>query len=259
MHIGLFCYDFPPVNRVGAYRVYSFARHWSAMGHEVTVLTIAPISGVAEVRPMSDFPGLDSVRIIRVPLLGAADQGAATARGQALGGVKGLVRGVYRRFVKGRRVGFLADPSLVIVRSLLREFVKVHEESPLEVILTSFPSPGAIVLGWLMKLQTGVPWVADFRDLWAGGHQYPASGVLGLMQGWAESTMLNRADLVVAVNDRHKEIFSGRCRTPVISVPNGFELDDYLSIAPKRLGESGEVSIVYTGSEGVSSSSCVNP
>ena len=67
MNILIVTYNWPPRNAIGAHRPYSWAKYWSALGANVTVLTAKKYSFDA---PLDlDLPVINGVHVVNVPYL----------------------------------------------------------------------------------------------------------------------------------------------------------------------------------------------
>ncbi len=112
------------------------------------------------------------------------------------------------------------------------------------IISSSFPATAHIIAREL-KDRWGIPWLADFRDLWTQNHYYPYSPLRRKRERRLEVTTLARADGLVAVSrpwaDHLKNLHS---QMPVWSIPNGFDPAD-LNITPSELTD--RFTITYTG------------
>jgi glycosyltransferase involved in cell wall biosynthesis len=78
------------------------------------------------------------------------------------------------------------------------------------VITTSFPF-SSVLLGRHLQARFGIPWVAEFRDLWTEDPRFSrCSGALAEDSTWLETKVLESADAVVAVSPPLADRFSRR-------------------------------------------------
>jgi hypothetical protein len=112
------------------------------------------------------------------------------------------------------------------------------------IISSSGPGASHIVASRLKEVYD-VPWVADFRDLWAWDHNDVRSPVRRLMNDKLERDTLRGADVLTTVSEplaeKLKEIHG---RDEVFTITNGFDPVDMPS-SQVRLDE--KFSINYTG------------
>lgn len=156
------CYQFPPAGGIPSLRALRFARHLRDLGWQATVLCSA--RPTASTDPSLDTTGIPVVRAagLEWPGLGArVATGGALASGGEAAPVRTRLRAVARRWVyfPDGQIGWYW-PALQAARALLRErrFDALFS--------TAYPMTSHL-LGLRLQRETGLPWVADFRDLWS--------------------------------------------------------------------------------------------
>jgi glycosyltransferase involved in cell wall biosynthesis len=116
-------------------------------------------------------------------------------------------------------------------------------------LLFTMSSPyTALRIGHALKARTGIPWVADLRDLWLDNHfGYPYSAPRRLLDAWLEARWLASADCVTtATRGLAAALRARHPRTRVECVYNGFGEPDGASV-PAPASEGGAFRIVFTG------------
>ncbi len=102
---------------------------------------------------------------------------------------------------------------------------------PPDLIYSTSPPASAHLLGLFLHDHTGVPWVADFRDLWTDDYQYhEPSKRRRHAHRQLEQEIVEAADVVVGVTDRQTEILARRvphARHKFVTITNGFDEDDF--------------------------------
>ena len=124
------------------------------------------------------------------------------------------------------RVYGFPDPTLGWVEPATEAGMRIMARGDIRAILSS-SGPGAshIVAGRL-KVK-GVPWVADFRDLWAWDHNDVRSPVRRLMNEKLERETLTTADALTTVSRPLAEKLQRiHGRAEVHTITNGFDPDD---------------------------------
>jgi glycosyltransferase involved in cell wall biosynthesis len=118
-------------------------------------------------------------------------------------------------------------------------------------IYSSAPHWTAHLIALLTKRSTGLPWVADFRDPWRANpfRQYPYPSV-DRYDAWLERRVVAGADWVVCNTDSVRRDF--RTRFPAepdkfVTVPNGFEPDEFLKLEPRRAVDRDTVVLTHAG------------
>lgn len=114
----------------------------------------------------------------------------------------------------------------------------------IDAILTTFPPASAHMIGARAKQILGVPWIADFRDLWTQDITTMRPRDLQFLQVPLEKRTLRTADMLVAVSEPWSARLAGRYRShEVVTVPNGFDPADFHS----RPALTRKFTITYAG------------
>lgn len=113
-------------------------------------------------------------------------------------------------------------------------------------IVTSSSPVSVHLAGKHLSALSGVPWVADLRDLWTQNHNYSASWVRRLIERRLERRTLRHAGALVTISDEWVEKLHDFHKTvPVFSVKNGFDPQLYSLHRDARI--TREFTITYTG------------
>jgi len=112
-----------------------------------------------------------------------------------------------------------------------------------DAMLSSSGPVTAHLIAKELKSRTGIPWIADLRDLWTQNHCYPYR----LLRKWFERRLelktLMWADALVTVSEpcskKLKLLHRGK---PVFAIPNGFDPDEVSSKTLTR-----DFTLTYTG------------
>ena len=142
---------------------------------------------------------------------------------------------------------FIPDPRCLWIRPSVRFLRKYLREHPVDVIVSTGPPHSMHLIARKVAAETGIPWVADFRDPWTKMFYFKHLE----LSPWAERkherlerSVLDGADVVVAVSPLVQEEFKEMTSTPVELITNGYDEDDF-DEADKEMRVSEEV----TGSE----------
>lgn len=120
-----------------------------------------------------------------------------------------------------------------------------------EALFASGPPYSGLVLCALLSRSTGLPFVADLRDDWAGN---PLAGRRNPTQALTEFPLerwtLRQAARVIHVTEASRELY--RRRYPklaerMVLLRNGYDEEDFDGAAPRRK-EAGELLILHAGS-----------
>lgn len=257
LNVVLLAYHYPPDPAVGSLRPAKVALALRDAGHDVTVITAQYGKETAGVR--ADEPGLRvlAVNPFRNPREwyverkqrkrhAAAGTPAPPLRAGAW--VKPLHTPFWKRMVfsllwlPDDRQGFII-PALRAARPLLRR--------PNSIVYVTAPPFSSFLAGWWLHRSSGVPWIAEFRDPWAGNPWKPAHVRTGFTEGmeqWMEQRVLRTARLVVAVSDgieRGLRPKMANSNTRLVVIRNG--IDELLSM-PVATRAAGPLRIVHVGS-----------
>ena len=199
----LIAYEFPPAFASGMYHAFYLAKYLRAFDWDPFVLTGVPGDLPAALEDPLDLPSaLDAGRVRRAPLADEAEWMEFAGRE--------LPESWLRQSLLDPRHGF-PDP---LVRWLPRAWRRAEELLSAHrfdaVVTTSFPFT-SVLLGRMARERFGVPWVAEFRDLWTEDPRFPRQSAAFLADSERlERETLESADAVVAVSPPLAERFVRR-------------------------------------------------
>ena len=128
----------------------------------------------------------------------------------------------------------------------LREGIKRVQRGDIAVVYSSSPPETTHLIAKAIHRRTGIPWVAELRDLWTQNPFYPRTAVRLRIERRLEYRTLGEADAVVSVTEgflsKLREIVDGKI--PLFLVRNGFDKDDFISIQTVRFSK---FTIVFMG------------
>ncbi|MBK7081415.1 MAG: hypothetical protein IPH55_11885 [Betaproteobacteria bacterium] len=188
--------EFPPLKTIGRIRTVKFVEHLRQHGWHSVVVTLQPTGQ----EPIFDAKLLDEVapeaEVIRLPLVTFDERitnfakrilrknGARTTHSQparrssaaaqaTLQSTKDQPQAIGARFQLTAKRWirlFLEVPDNYVpwafaVVPRLRDLCR---ERKFDVIFTTLPPFSAAYVGYALTHETGVPWIADYRDLWFG-------------------------------------------------------------------------------------------
>jgi glycosyltransferase involved in cell wall biosynthesis len=237
MRVLLVTHAFPPYNASGAVRTGKFASYLAETGHDVRVLTARPLPFPATFE--GNFPPefviatrwLDPARMVSR----AADPQSAQDQPQ---------RGRLRRAgaalaVPDAQIGWY--PFAVSAgRALLRRW------RPDIVYASSPPFTGHLVARRVARM-AGVPWIAEFRDLFAANPYSNAAPLRAAFDRWIERKVVASAVACVTVSEPMAETLRRLHRKPVIVALNGFDPRDIPAEAAHAPPPDGPLGLLYTG------------
>jgi glycosyltransferase involved in cell wall biosynthesis len=268
-------YFFPPLGGGGTPRMGKYVKFLPRMGWQPIVLTADERVYRSVGRPideslMEDVPAEAIVMRTNFWDLGAISRTLRGVRakeradfGSGWKRTAGTLKEIARRLVRG--IGDIVvhpDAQLLWLPVVVTRGLRLIKRHEIDVILT-YSNPYTLhFAGAILKLVTGVPWVADYADPWTVGHYNTFEGRLRIrlsIQRRIERFLVRKATRVSLATEvmesDYRRVFgnssygegieeSGQ-RDKFITIRNGFDPDDFESIEPSR---GNRFTITYTGS-----------
>ncbi|MBE6241053.1 MAG: glycosyltransferase family 4 protein [Bacteroidales bacterium] len=125
---------------------------------------------------------------------------------------------------------FRPDPRCWWIRPSVRFLKKYLKEHPVDLIVSTGPPQSMHLIGMRLAEETGLPWIADFRDPWTKIFYFKHLSMTRRTQKWHEKMerrVLDKATRVVAVSPLVQQEFQAMTKTPVELITNGFDECDF--------------------------------
>ena len=125
---------------------------------------------------------------------------------------------------------FRPDPRCLWIRPSVRFLKKYLEEHPVDLIVSTGPPQSMHMIALKLARQTGLPWIADFRDPWTKIFYFKHLAMTRATEKWhhkMERKVLDEATAVVAVSPLVQQEFQAMTQTPVELITNGFDECDF--------------------------------
>jgi glycosyltransferase involved in cell wall biosynthesis len=223
----LFISDFDPSSPfVGSLRVDRFATHLTSLGWSVRVVSPAGVTGYRH-------DGKDSAPAA------ATDHYVRPVR-------RGLRGRVYRALLWAfyHLVAF-PDRGVFTVPKILRNVAALGRWRP-DVIVVSGPPFSTFLAGRRLAQRWGVPWVADYRDLWTNSTYYLCGPIRRRLDRVVERWILKSVAFAVTVSEPLADDLRGDFGVRCHVVMNGYEEDEFATERARPL-PGLPVTVVYTG------------
>lgn len=232
---------FPPTGGPGVQRTVKFVKYLPLFGWTPIVWASEVLPGLPEDRTLlSDVP--PGVCVHRI----GQDRAARLMNrvGQIVGGhlfpgagwVSGRLDGVRAH----RAAQMLPDDQIGWARRTLGSIERSMATFSPEVIYSTYSPASNHWIALQLKRSTGLPWVADFRDLWTDDYRYQErSARRRVAHRTLEQEVLESADVVVGVTRRQTEILAGHVpqrRDRFVTITNGYDPADFAGVRPKSSG-----------------------
>lgn len=235
----MIAYAFPPTGGSGVQRSAKFAKYLPQFGWLPTVWTVGAARGLPRDESLcDDLP--PEVTVCSNTSCGGIRAFQRTLRGFANARNGEGLSGVASRFAKAvdwRLENWVAsnsfpDDCIAWGRQSLGILRPRLSAEPFDVIYSTYSPASNHWLALELKRSTGLPWVADFRDLWTDDCRYRASSpAIQAAHRRLEQDILEAADAVIGVSQRQTEILADRIphqSEKFFTITNGFDPDDFL-------------------------------
>lgn len=248
-HLLVVSHFFPPMGGGGVQRVTKFVKYLEPCGWRATV-----VAGRGE-----DYWMQDDTLLAELP---ASVHVERTAAASGLGILRRLrparaatrpsSRRSSRAFAALRAAGsvFLVPDTYIGWRPFaLRAARAVIARDRPDAVLSSGPPETNHLVALALQRETGLPWLADFRDPWFGLHlRTPPTPWHRARHARLERDVLERADAVTATTTWLRDLLRARARRPLARlhvIRNGFDSADFASPSPSP--RSGPLRLVHAG------------
>lgn len=258
MRVLMFAYFYPPLGGAGVQRSLKFSKYLPDFG--ITPSVISADSG-AYTQDRSLLPEVPAeIEVVRLP------HTPALARLMALARRYGRARGVSAmptpvRPGKADPAGRWRDRALRAFGTLQypddkagwarhaeQAALRLMERTPFDLVYSSSPPVSAHLAAMRVARRAGVPWVADFRDLWTANPDYAAPAWRRAFDRRLEGRLLAAANGIITVSEHLAATLADRVGPggQVQSIPNGYDEADFADAAAGER-EPDRFCIVHAG------------
>lgn len=238
-------YYYPPLAGIGALRTLKFARYLPEHGWRPLILT--PAKGTHTFMCSASEGDLEGVDVVRtgyfdVPTrlkryIGLKTELPISEQTAVFGGKPRTTNLASRCLGLAKSVLLFPDPKIGWYHAAVSEGLATIKRDRPDVIYSTSPPVTAHLVAKRLHQQTGIPWVADLRDLWSENHQtgdWPRWRQM--LDARLEKKTLSRTDGVVTVSDKFARQLScklGRMNGRLQVIANGYDPEDYLANPPE--------------------------
>ena len=244
---------YPPFQAVASNRTAAFAKYMERLGWKVHVITAA-VSPLLFDGLLYPYERVGNENILRIngftvsALLRKMPGGGAAAKGELKAATRGqgksLKAFLYRCY--DNLACFPDDTWPWFLAARGRVTAMARKIQPDIVISSSFPVT-AHLLASRISSKLGIPWIADYRDLWTQNHSRDFFPWVRSMHRRLEKRCLANALACVTVSEplqKTLEAFAG-VQTRVIE--NGYDEEEYAGLRHASGGGGKCLRIIYTG------------
>ena len=255
MKVLLLAYYYPPMGGAGVQRALKFSKYLGECGVQLSVLAgldpayTADESLVAEIPPQVDVQRVAHTALLQRLVAWRAQRAAAAPAATRPAVASAPRRSAWRdaALAAYASLQFPDDKAGWARRAHATARRLVHEHG-IALILSSAPPMSSHGLAARLSRECGVPWVADWRDLWTDNPAYAAPAWRRHVDRRLERRWLGSAAGVVTVTPTLQRVLAakvaGRCEVALI--PNGYDEADFAAVAPAAR-EPGVLRVVHAG------------
>lgn len=147
---------------------------------------------------------------------------------------------------------FRPDPRCLWINPSVKFLKKYLSEHPVDIIVSTGPPQSMHLIGRRLARETGIPWVADFRDPWTRIFYFKHLAMTPATERWhrkMEKKVLDEVSAVVAVSPLVQQDFQAMTQTPVELITNGFDECDFTGAKCDEAagGPEMEFTLTHTG------------
>lgn len=219
-HILVISFAYPPLNFIGAFRISKITKNLLEMGYIPHVITAE--HGDLEVESEIEIPKnlisyvkwKDPYKLVTFFL--SKKNPLFLYLGKVL---RVLIPFGTTRLPETRRQ-FWRKPAYVAA-------LEVIDKYPIQLIYSSSSPPASAIIASRLQKTTGIPWIAEFRDLWTGNPYNPKNRIHHYFEERIEKRILRRASALVTVSKPLAIELEEMHKKPCFVIYNGFDPDDY--------------------------------
>lgn len=233
-------YYWPPAGGPGVQRWLKLSKYLAELDLDIHVLTVDPEKATYPLRDESLLNDVHpNVHVVRtdtsegfnlykkltrkkeVPFSGFANESKKVSFVQKIA-----------RFVRGNF--FVPDARKGWNTHAYQAAVKLIEEHDIQTVITSSPPHSTQLVGYKLKKDLGIHWIADFRDPWTDIYYYRLFYPT-LITRWYESKLekkvLTTADDIISVSWQWGKLYAAKDKKVnedrIHILPNGYDLADF--------------------------------
>jgi len=229
------CYHFPPAGGIASVRAARFVRHLPAEGWEPLVVSSnVCVLGVDASLTWGDARVSRAYRLPLSRLSGLRPASEVLAESARSPRFVNWVRSLVRSWIH------IPDAEIGWVPFAVLEAMRAIRARPVQAVYSSAYPMSAHLVAWIVHRITGIPWVAEYRDLWSNwvGHR----GLRQRLNVALERALVREASAVVTVSDTYAEEFRKRGARRAEVITNGYDPSDFSGGAPVP-----DVDLAYLG------------
>lgn len=221
---------FPPTGGPGVQRAAKFAKYLPQFGWSPLVWSAAGLDQLPQDPTLrAELPPEVDVREVQWRF------GRAAAVHRARSMMSGVVSPRMAQVIDWRMAKLggetpWPDEFVVWARRSVVPLRRLIEAEGVEAIWSTFSPVSNHLLAMELAGATGLPWIADFRDLWVDDLGYHADADRRARDEELQQKILERADAVVGVSPAQTDVLAdelGEARGKFHTITNGYDIEDF--------------------------------
>lgn len=134
----------------------------------------------------------------------------------------------------------------------VREGLRIIGRQKIDAIFSTSPPNTCHLVAYVLKRRIGLPWVADFRDLWTQSIYISFPRLVLGVENKMEAAVVRAADRITTINDPMKQDiqrkYSNQPAEKFITIPHGFDPEDFMASNSAKKDSPDRFILTYTGS-----------
>ncbi len=258
----IIAYNFPPLGWSGVQRTLKHIKYLREFGWEPTVVTVSDT--MFTVRDETLFKELPKdIEVIRFPdvfLKGITDQM-----------LKKLLELVYpfydliedkqlkssyleqiqAKITELRSLLLVPDRNIIWAKNVIDKIRQKVALNNFDIVYSTSGPHSAHIIGYYLKEEFGLPWVADFRDEWTndGYSQIDTESIRYQVEKYLENKIVLTADQIITVSPastiNYQRLFKVSIDR-IMTITNGYDEEDFLEL--RTYPDSDRFTIIHNGS-----------
>jgi glycosyltransferase involved in cell wall biosynthesis len=214
-------YNFPPLGGVASLRAAKLATYVEEFGW--TPVIVAPRAAAYHEDPSLALPRAELIRTASLEWTKIGKRSAPPAAANGARRPPARISNALRRLV--HRVLYVPDAQIGWYPFALRAARQALRKERVDALFSSSPPVSVHLIAQRLHAESGLPWIAEFRDLWTDWRSYGAWRQR--LDERIETAIVAKATAVVTVSPTYAAVLRDRGARSVCTITNGFDPEDF--------------------------------
>ncbi len=233
MKVLIITYYWPPAGGAGVQRWLKFTKYLRDFDIEPVIFTAENANyPITDPSLEKDIP--NDVEVIKCPIFEPNNLLARFKKGKVQKSAGFLDENpsfLSKVVVYIRANYFIPDARMFWIKPSVKKLKKYLSENSIDAIITTGPPHSLHMIGYHLKKQLKINWIADFRDPWTGidyFHLLPLSKYAKNKHFRLEDKVFKNADKVIMVSKSSKDKYTNQAKSIEV-ITNGYDTDEIKS------------------------------